>query len=237
MISKILNSIAGYNTLMCGRFAASLDYPALAKRYHALLAPGLPKPSWNIFPGATVALIAEDIRGNRHLHPARWNLIPSWSSSSTLPYPTHNARVEGVLDKPTYAESAGTKRAIIPASGYYEWNREHIPYYFQTRRGEPLAIAGLYSWWRQGQNSPWILTTTILTTQAEGDPLQVHDRMPLLITEENINEWLDPTEEGGDILSRAVSIGRLASAELIQHQVAPLKGDGPQLIEDVVLRS
>lgn len=221
---------------MCGRFAAALDYPGLAERYQARQAPGLPEPSWNIAPEATIALIAQDRSGVRHLNPARWNLVPSWSPSNRLDYPTHNARVETALTKRTYADAARSQRAIIPATGYYEWTRDHRPYYFQSRDGSPLAIAGLYSWWRRDDHSPWLLTATILTTQAEGGAALVHDRMPLLITDTNADEWLNPDLDGSDIFPRAVELGRKASAQLVQRQVSPLKGDGPHLTEGITLR-
>lgn len=221
---------------MCGRFAAALDYSGLAERYRARRAPGLPGPSWNIAPGATIAVVAQDRSGTRHLNPASWNLVPSWSPDDHLDYPTHNARVETALAKRTYADAARSRRAIIPASGYYEWTRDHKPYYFQSQDGAPLSIAGLYSWWRRDGHSPWLLTATILTTQAEGGAALVHDRMPLLITDTNADDWLDPDLDGSDVFPRAVELGSKASARLVQRQVAPLKGDGPHLTESITLR-
>ena len=220
---------------MCGRFAADLDYSSLAEHYGARQAPGLPKPSWNISPGSVIALVAQDRHGRRHLHPARWNLVPSWSDSDQMAYPTHNARVESALTKRTYADSARSQRAIIPASGYYEWTPDHQPYYFQAPDGHTLNIAGLYSWWRARPGQPWLLTATILTTQATPKAARVHDRMPLLITDENLDSWLDPGIEGSTILPKAVEPGRQASEELTMHPVAPLKGDGPELTEDIAL--
>ena len=220
---------------MCGRFAADLDYSSLAERYGARQAPGLPKPSWNISPGSVIALVAQDRHGRRHLHTARWNLVPSWSNSDQMAYPTHNARVESALTKRTYADSARNQRAIIPASGYYEWTPDHQPYYFQAPDGHTLSIAGLYSWWRARPGQPWLLTATILTTQATPDAARVHDRMPLLITDENLDSWLDPSIEGQEILTKVVEPGRHASEELTMHPVAPLKGNGPELTEDIAL--
>ena len=220
---------------MCGRFAADLDYSSLAQDYGARQAPGLPKPSWNISPGSVIALVAQDRHGQRHLHTARWNLVPSWSDTDQMSYPTHNARVESALTKRTYADSAKSQRAIIPASGYYEWTPDHQPYYFQASDGHTLSIAGLYSWWRARPGQPWLLTATILTTQATPEAAQVHDRMPLLITGENLDSWLDPSIEGKEILPKAVEPGRHASETLTMHPVAPLKGDGPELTEDIAL--
>ena len=113
--------------------------------------------------------------------------------------------------------------------------RSHRPYYFQAPDGQTLNIGGLYSWWRARPGQPWLLTATILTTQATPEAARVHDRMPLLITDENLNSWLDPGTEGTAILPKAVEPGHHASEALTMHPVAPLKGDGPELTEAMAL--
>ncbi|MEK0306967.1 SOS response-associated peptidase [Bifidobacterium favimelis] len=221
---------------MCGRFAAALDYSQLAARFHARPAQGLPAASWNISPGSQIAIIAQDARGVRHLNPATWNLVPTWSPTDRMDYPTHNARVETATDKRTYSEAARSHRAIIPATGYYEWDGDHRPFYFSSPEGGPLLLAGLYSWWRADEGSAWKLTATILTTRAEGGAARVHDRMPVLLDDDLCDDWLDPQVDGGTILPRAAGAGARLSTRLSMRQVAPVKGDGPDLIEPIALR-
>ncbi|BDR53379.1 DUF159 family protein [Bombiscardovia nodaiensis] len=221
---------------MCGRFAAAVDYQELAELYAATEGSGLPRASWNISPGQQIALLAQDEHGQRHLNAALWNLVPPWAPSLKLDYPTHNARVESALEKRTYGEAARSHRALIPASGYYEWTRAHEPYYFCSPNKEPLLIGGLYSWWRADERSPWVLTATILTRQAEGRAAQIHDRMPVLIDPKLVDDWLDPNVDGAQILPEAAQTGLALSAELICWQVAPLKGDGPELTEGITLK-
>ena len=219
---------------MCGRFAAALDHGRLAQRFHALASPGLPGPSWNVTPGQSVALLAQDVHGVRHLAPARWSYIPPWSPTDRLGYRTFNARVESALTTRTYADAARSRRAVIPATGYYEWDAQHHPYYFHPtwadRAGDDvLLIAGLYSWWRADAHSPWVLTATILTTQAQGAPAGVHSRMPVLVPSELVDEWLDPNVPGERILPRVAEAGARESTALLMHRVRPLRGDGPEL--------
>lgn len=216
---------------MCGRFTAALDYGQLAQLLNARIEPGLPSPSWNIAPTQTIALIAQDERGIHHLTPAYWTLIPSWATSLKLDYPTHNARIETALRKRTFSEAARSHRAIIPASGYYEWDRHKQPHYFHDATQPTLFLASLYNWWRADDRSPWLLTCTILTRQAVGDIAEVHDRMPVLISDDLIDAWLDPASDAEHVMDEANRQGVELSDRLSSHTVASLRGDGPQLIE------
>ena len=214
---------------MCGRFAAAYDRERLAERFGAQIDAGLPGPSWNVAPTQTVALAAQDGRGIRHLAPAYWTFVPSWSHSLKLDYPTHNARIESALDKRTFADAARRQRALIPATGYYEWDGGHRPHYFHG--DDVLLLAGLYNWWRADDRSPWLLTCTILTREAVGAAAQVHDRMPVLVGDDLIDDWLSPQADAVRLLPEASDRGAELSQHLASHTVRRLKGDGPQLIE------
>ena len=100
-----------------------------------------------------------------------------------------------------------------------------------------LALAGLYSWWRNpalGPDDParWVLTATILTTGAQGALAGIHDRMPVVLPEECWDAWLDPHTEGDQALVDAVvEASTEAAAGLAFYQVAPVTGDAPELLE------
>jgi putative SOS response-associated peptidase YedK len=153
---------------MCGRFAVSWDPQNVAERFGATLSGTLPKHSWNISPTQTISILLEGNDGVRRIAPAFWSLVPPWEKSKSLKYPTFNARVESILDKPAFRDSAHTMRAIIPATGYYEW-KDRRPRYFHTE-GRLLLFAGLYTWWRADEESPWELTATIVTRASTGNP-------------------------------------------------------------------
>lgn len=226
---------------MCGRFAQVLSADDLQQVYEIDHAGSIPPPSWNIAPTQTVGIVLESAKTGeviRRLEPARWSLVPKFATELSGKYPTFNARSETAAEKPTFADSVATMRALVPAGGYYEWKTEgeqKTPYFIH--RDEPLlSFAALYSWWRdpsksETDDSRWVLSTTILTAPATGPLAEIHDRVPVFVSPDWWDTWLDPTEEGTDELVQATVAASLeVQAELRWHAVAPLKGDGPELI-------
>lgn len=147
-----------------------------------------------------------------------------------MPYQTYNARIESAHVKPAFAESTKSMRAIIPASGYYEW-KSRRPFYFHAPDDSPLFLAGLYSWWRQAPTSPWILTAAIITCPAAEEFADIHDRMPLQVPRDMADVWLDPSKDGEPLLRAAENAGIGISRALRFHEVAALSGDGAHLIQ------
>lgn len=210
---------------MCTRFVADLDWGELGLEFDAELSPGLPQPSWNLRPTQKIALLAQDSHGTKHLAPAAWSFVPAWSQTDRLEYPTFNARAETVLTKRTWSQSAHSMRALIPMTGYYEWSSKRRPWYFFSADGTPLLVAGLYSWWSRR------LTCTILTRDAVAGPATVHDRMPVLVRNDMLARWLSPAVPGTAIIPDVAERSADISMSLQQHEVAPITGDGPELIE------
>lgn len=211
---------------MCGRFAMPWDPEQVADML-GLDTDGLARsvtPSYNIAPGMTIAVIRRMAVSRSLLTGARWNLIPAWSPTDRLAYPTFNARVETAADKPTFQEAARDGRILIPMLGYYEWDADHTPHWFHARDNRILLAAGLLSTWH---GTP---TCTILTRQAEDRCALVHDRMPVLIPDTDSARWLDPAREPHAILRAASQTARHMAGLLDSHQVAPLHGDGSKLI-------
>ncbi|MBT1181255.1 SOS response-associated peptidase [Bifidobacterium sp. CP2] len=219
---------------MCRRFALDLDWDAVAAWLGVddgdVRRDRLPRPSYNIAPTQTIGVVAQGREGRRHLTGAYWTLVPRWSQSRTLPYPTYNARIESIHAKPTFVDSTRSMRCIIPASGYYEWKGRR-PFYFHVDGDRPLAMAGLYSWWRASTAAPWLLTATIVTCPAVDGPKSVHDRMPLLVPDGMAAAWLDPSLDGAKLTSPLREQGTELSRRLRFHEVAPLpaNGDGRRL--------
>jgi putative SOS response-associated peptidase YedK len=215
---------------MCGRFANNIPVDELAEYYAAVVDGEIPTPSWNIAPTNTVATVLDGTDHHRHLAPAQWNFLPAWAKKSKLDYPTHNARVESILEKRTYEQSARAQRCIIPASGYYEWDARGLPHYFTNPDGKPLSIAGLFNWWRARRNDLWVLTVTIITRQSTAQAAEVHDRMPVLIADDLRDKWLNRRLDGQAIIPAAAEEGACQSSALTSWPVGALQGDGPSLI-------
>lgn len=196
--------------------------------------------SFNIKPTQNVATVFESARDGaapvRRLEGARWSLLPSWAREEKLKYPTFNARSETAASKPTFKSSVVSKRAIIPARGYFEWKtvgKTKTPFFVRDP-DHPLAFAGLYSWWRASPGDDWMLTATILTRQAEGPLAEIHDRTPVTLPAHMRDVWLDATVSGDQqLVDAAVDASR--QVELDLYEVAPIgrDADGPELIEPV----
>lgn len=231
---------------MCGRFIitdTASDLAAMFDVEHE--GESLPEPSWNIKPTEQIPIVLESAKTGpvvRRLEAARWSLVPSFATELQSSFPTFNARAETAAEKPTFKSSVASRRALVPASGYYEWRMvggTKTPYFIYSDDGLPLAFAGLYSWWRNpalDDDDParWVLSATILTQDAEGPVAALHDRMPVILAEEWWDQWLDPHTRGDQsLVDAAVAASRETDESLRYHEVAPVRGDGPELIEPV----
>lgn len=168
------------------------------------------RPGWNIRPTDRVAVVLESMKHGpepiRRLELARWSLTPGWSKTLKMKVPTFNARSEGITEKASFKAAIRSKRALIPASGYYEWQTDPVtgtktPFYIQAPGDQTLAFAGIYSWWKDHSlpsDDPraWTLTATILTADSVHTLDHIHDRNPVPLPRELWDDWLDPRVDG-----------------------------------------
>ena len=203
----------------------------------------LPEPSWNVKPTEQIPIVLESMKTDpvvRRLESARWSLVPTFSPELNGAFATFNARAESVADKPTFRTALAKTRAIVPVTGYYEWHTEggqKTPYFVHSDDGLPLALAGLYSWWRNpalANEDParWVLTATVLTGPGRGALADIHERMPVVLPEECWDQWLDPHSTGDqDLVNAVLGASAEAAAGLTFYQVAPITGDAPDLLD------
>lgn len=132
----------------------------------------------------------------RTLAAFRWGLVPSWAKDIAIGNRMINARSETAAEKPSFKSALKSRRCVIPADGYYEWQKTETgkqPYEFFAIDGKPLALAGL--WERNSKvlpNGETLYTCTILTTSSNGFTSDIHDRMPVILSGDSLDEWLDP---------------------------------------------
>ncbi|MBI1390335.1 MAG: hypothetical protein GC154_17995 [bacterium] len=154
-------------------------------------------PRYNIAPTQQIiALRVNPDHGRPEWVQFRWGLIPAWAKDLSIGARTINARCETLFEKPAFRGAARKRRCVIPASGFYEWKKEGAvkqPYYLQAASGEPLAFAGLWEIWT-GPDEIVVESCTLITTQANRDVQKLHDRMPAILTRQNIDAWLDPAQ-------------------------------------------
>jgi len=114
----------------------------------------------------------------------RWGLIPHWATDESIGSKMINARAETITEKPSYRGLLGTKRCIVPASGFYEWQdtggHGKQPFYIHADAGEYLPFAGLYDIWKSPEGIE-VYSCTIITTQPTVNLQAIHNRMPVIL--------------------------------------------------------
>jgi len=188
---------------MCGRFTLFEADKVLSREFGVSGIPLL-SPRYNIAPSQPVAAVRATPAGSgRELALLRWGLVPSWSKDPTIGNRLINARAETVREKPSFRNAFRRHRCLIPASGFYEWQREERgkqPYFVRMRDERLFAFAGLWDRW-ESQDKGVIETCTILTTAANAVLAPIHDRMPVILPPTEYARWLDPALRDTDSLS------------------------------------
>ena len=171
---------------MCGRFTLTATADDIATRFGLQNVPPFP-PRYNIAPSQPVAVIRQLQHQSREFRLMQWGLIPSWAKDPSMGANLINARCETAHEKPSFRTALKYRRCLIPASGFYEWQKvdkgTKQPYYFHMH--QPFAFAGLWESWHD------IETCIILTTQPNDVVAPIHQRMPVIISPENYKVWLD----------------------------------------------
>jgi putative SOS response-associated peptidase YedK len=180
---------------MCGRYRLSQRKQLVEEYFGAVSGGDDWNPRYNIAPSQPVVTIRQDPREPvRKLSTMRWGLIPSWVKDPSIGYKTINARAETASTTASFREPLRSQRCLIPADGFYEWQRSgktKQPYCFELQDGELFAFAGLWDRWKSPLGE-LIESCTILTTTPNSLLADVHDRMPVILSPDNYDLWLDP---------------------------------------------
>jgi putative SOS response-associated peptidase YedK len=148
---------------------------------------------FNIAPTQMVPAIRTDASGRRTIDLLRWGLVPGWAEDPSVGNRMINARSETAGSKPAFRDAFRRRRCILPADGFYEWKKEGSrkqPYFIHRSDDEPFGLAGLWERWRRGDDV--IESCTILTTSPNPLMRDIHDRMPVILSKEAFDRWLDP---------------------------------------------
>lgn len=218
---------------MCGRFSLSGSPDLYADYFETdqVLTEAI-SPSYNVAPTDWVYVVAEK-EGKRSLGRMRWGLRTHWSDTAS-----HiNARMETAATRPAFRDAFRRKRCLIPADGFYEWERREgrrLPHWIFRADGYPLAFAGLWASWKDPEGD-WVRSCAIVTTAAQGVVAPLHDRMPVALRPEVWSDWLDRTRTSPAEVSELL---RPIDAELLmEYRVAPLvnsvKNNGSELVRPV----
>lgn len=226
---------------MCGRYVQASSPELLAERFGVdeVRVEGH-EPHYNVAPRAEVPAVRRR-EDRKILSSLRWGLVPSWAKDPKMGDRQINARAESVADKPAYRTAFARRRCLIPADGFYEWQKQpgktrKQPMFVYLREGLPMAFAGLWEIWKdpkaEGEDEGWLRSCAIVTTDANDLLAPIHDRMPVILPESAWDTWLDPDAEPGVLHELLVP----APDDLVAvYPVSPLvnsaDNDGPELVQ------
>ena len=212
---------------MCGRFTITHPNDALAALFAA--APGNdlpPVPRFNVCPTQSVAVVTAD-GGQRRLRAMRWGFVPSWYKTPGDGPLIINARSETIATKPAFRDAVRTRRCIVPASGFYEWQTgddgAKLPWYFTRSDGAPMAFAGV--WQRWGDHD----TCAIVSTAAGPGMAGLHHREAVVLEPADLPLWLGEAGHGAAVLMRA-SAPDVLRCHRVDRAVNSNRTEGPGLI-------
>jgi len=181
---------------MCGRFSLTASNEGLIN-YFGLARGVALEPRYNIAPTQPVAAVREE-EGERRLVLLRWGLVPFWAGDPTIGYRMINARAETAHNTPAFRAAFRDRRCLIPASGFYEWDKRggsRQPWNIRRADDRPLALAGLWEHWEEKNGQAIVESCTILTTSASEPMARLHERMPVILEPEDFDLWLGHGEQ------------------------------------------
>ncbi len=218
---------------MCGRYFLTTPGEVLAAALELESVPEL-EPRYNIAPSQPVAIVRAAGPG-RELAQVTWGLIPGWAKERAIGNRLINARGETVAEKPSFRDAFRKRRCLIPADGFYEWKKLSTgkqPFVLRRKGGGPIALAGLWSSWKDRETGEELETCAIVTTTPNELAATVHDRMPVILGHDARTAWLDP-EAPPEILAALLAPYPAAEMETypVSRRVNDPGNDDPACIE------
>ena len=190
---------------MCGRFTQIAGWQTLLNRFLIRLISSEIKeqtqPRYNLAPSQDAYVVtSKGTVESRELTEMKWGLIPAWSKNAAMQFNTINARAEGVKESPVFREPFKRSRCVVPANGFFEWQAGSSPkqpyYIYPAESGELFAFAGLWDCWT-GSAGQTVNSFTILTTHANAFMQPIHQRMPVILSDEDLPLWLGEEVDAG----------------------------------------
>ncbi len=219
---------------MCGRYSLGVTPEELAAAFDLDEIPSFHEPRYNIAPTQDAPILIRGPEGLR-VGPVRWGLVPHWAESPTVGNRHVNARSETVDRRPAFRDAFRSRRCLVPADGFYEWQAgpsPKQPVWIHREDGGLLTFAGLWERWRWPDGGP-LVTFTVLTTDAAPWIHFVHDRMPVMLEAEQRERWLDPDADARELKG----LLRPRAEAMVLQPVSPVvnraTNEGPECVEPV----
>jgi len=222
---------------MCGRFTITLPIDELILRYlidHSSLLNY--RPLYNAAPMQYIPAVVSGPKGSR-LGELRWGLVPSWAKDPKLGSSMINARAESLAEKPAFSRLLSTRRCIIPADGFYEWQQRagsKQPYRIIMKDESVFSLAGLYDIWADAKGHK-LATCTIITTEPNSLMADIHHRMPVILRREDEAEWLGRNHTDVSALLKLLQPYQAEKmrAYPVSSSVGNVRNNSPELLMEV----
>jgi len=220
---------------MCGRYTLATPDPSALRARFAVGERVEIRRRYNVAPGDDVLTVTTDRDGAPRGELLRWGLVPHWADDPRTGYKMINARAETLLERPAYRDAVHTRRCLIVADGFYEWQPRpglpKQPWWITRSDGAPFAFAGLWAIWH-GPGDLVLRTCTIVTTRAARSIAELHDRMPVILEPAAERVWLD---RGAPLVDLEELLAPLPDAAIARRMVGgavnDARYDGPECLE------
>jgi putative SOS response-associated peptidase YedK len=227
---------------MCSRYFLDAEGNIIAYTFRVPAAPERIRKRFNIAPTQEAPVVRMDREGNREIAMLRWGLVPFWAKDLKVGTSMINARSEGIEAKPAFREAVKSRRCIVPATGFFEWQGDRPgrkqPFAITVPEMPLFAFAGLWERWKPATSEPapreaasgHVETFTIVTTDANEAVARIHDRMPVILAMDALHTWLaGPADEARALLKPWE--GELNLRAVGRH-VSNVKNEGPECLSD-----
>jgi len=220
---------------MCGRY--TLSDPGDLMETLEIEDPGPIEARYNIAPTQNVPVVRASDDGRELAH-LRWGLIPFWADDPSIGNRMINARSETVAEKASFKHALKRRRCAIPADGFYEWKKMgggKQPFHIHLPGLEPFVFAGLWERWTKGDEP--VESCTIITADANDTIRDLHNRMPVILPEDALGLWLDPSVEDPEAVTRVLGPWQGEELEFfpVSRVVNSPANDRPECIEKIEL--
>lgn len=233
---------------MCGRFVSASSPERIAAYFGAETDVETLGENYNVAPTNDIYAVVADQDGVPQIQVFQWGLIPVWAKERKIGQRMINARSETLAAKPAFKGDFKKHRCIIPMDGFYEWTAgveggpitkagklAKQPHFIHRIDGEPLAVAGLWSAWKdrsEGPDAPWLHSAAVVTTSANATMTPIHNRMPVILPRAMWTMWLDPTNQNIDVLASLLvpAADHILTTREVSADVNNVRNNGIELI-------
>jgi putative SOS response-associated peptidase YedK len=179
---------------MCGRYSFAIEDELIRERFGVSVRSAIYKARYNCAPSQNLAVISSEDPGIISLH--RWGLIPFWAKDPSIGNKLINARAETIVEKPSFKQAFHLRRCLVLSDGFFEWkkSKEKTPYRICMKNAAPFAMAGIWEKWKD-PDGEILRSFSIITTCANSLVKELHDRMPVILKQEDEKMWLSSASE------------------------------------------